>query len=212
MSKGDVDRIVVPLVKRVRMLSREQIVTTWYGGHSSNAGRATKKLKAAGLINQYTVMARQLPKLEQPVVTWSGEEVALDPGAVAYAIANRWEQIAPRKTTLYVATRRASQLLGGKGAGKPKSVLQCSHDLAVSWVYLFYARASPATADRWRSEDLLCHTRGHCEKVPDAFMVDDDENIECVIELGGCNYDRDRVEAFITDCLERNPPLPFEIW
>ncbi len=59
----------------------------------------------------------------------------------------------------------------------------------------------------WRGEDLMAHTRLG-QKLPDAFIVDDQEQVIWVIEFGG-GYDAERVEAFHQDCVSRN--LPYQL-
>jgi hypothetical protein len=69
-------------------------------------------------------------------------------------------------------------------------------------------RVAPQWAAAWRGEDLLAHTR-RGEKLPDAFIVTETDQVAWVVEFGG-GYDAQRVEAFHLDCAERQ--LPYQLW
>ncbi len=200
--------ILLALAQRVRLLSLRQIAREWFEGEVANARRRLKALRAANLVQPLTVMARTLPVCQAPIVCWDpgAEEPAF--GKVAYQLQLRWQRRPARRTTIYLATRRAAHLLGGKAKGELKNVTQATHDLGVAEVWLHYRRTQPAIAEAWRGEDSMAHTR-RGQKLPDAFLVNEAGATFRVVEFGGA-YDADRVSAFHDDCVAH--ALPYEIW
>lgn len=85
---------------------------------------------------------------------------------------------------------------------------QATHDLGVSAVWLHLAVHTPHRAMAWVGEDLLAHTRSG-QKCPDAFIIDETNAVQNVIEFGG-DYDRERIQSFHDDCVER--VLPYQMW
>jgi hypothetical protein len=92
--------------------------------------------------------------------------------------------------------------------GELKHPTQATHDLGVAAVWLRLQEVAPEWATAWRGEDLFAHTR-HGEKIPDAFIVDANEQVTWVIEFGGA-YDRERLRAFHADCASRR--VSYQIW
>ena len=79
------------------------------------------------------------------------------------------------------------------------------------WVWLPFGLRSigvPDWAEAWRGEDMMAHTR-RGQKLPDAFLLDDNDDVLWAIEFGG-SYDTQRVEEFHVDCASRD--LPYQIW
>jgi hypothetical protein len=149
--------------------------------------------------------ARPCPPLTAPLATWEPGDPPLDCGHIAYVIRERWKTPC-YPVTCYVATPRAGRLFGSSRVGL-KNTLQISHDLAVSEVYLWHLANSPELADAWTGEDLIKVPRG--EKVPDAFFIADGKPFR-VLEVGGSNYGKDRVEALHRLLAGRR--LPHEFW
>ena len=109
---------------------------------------------------------------------------------------------------LGLATERLAQHYGGRRSGELKHPLQATHDLGVAQIWLQLQATATAWADAWRGEDILAHTR-RGEKCPDAFIVNEQQEVFCVIEFGGA-YSAQRVREFHEDCVERN--LPYQLW
>jgi hypothetical protein len=147
--------------------------------------------------------------VETPLVTWQPGQPAPHFGQVSYRLQSRWDRRAVRSVAALIATERAAGLYGGKARGELKHPLQATHDLGTAAVWLSLKRQAPAWAEAWRSEDLLAHTRGDGEKLPDAFIVDEAEQVVWVVEFGG-SYSPERVEEFHDDCAARE--LPYQIW
>lgn len=196
------------LAQRVRLFSQRQIADYWWGGELPNARRRLKRLAAEELLTNTTVLARTLPELESPLASWRPGDSAPDIGAVAYRCQDRWRKRPPRPCTAWIASERAARLFGGVRRGELRQPTQATHDLGVAAVWLRLRELSPEWAAAWRGEDLLAHTR-RGEKIPDAFLVDAQEQVLWVIEFGG-GYDAARVQAFHQDCAMRG--LSYQLW
>lgn len=200
--------ILQSLTLKVRLFSQRQIAEHWFGGEVVNARRRLKQLGEADLLQRISVHARPLPPLDAPLVSWQPDQPEPDFGAIAYRCQQRWRMRPPRRSTAWLATERSAQLFGGVRRGELKQPTQATHDLGVAAVWLRLNETVPQWAAAWRGEDLLAHTR-RGEKLPDAFIVDSDEQIAWVVEFGG-GYDAPRVAAFHADCVHRQ--LPYQMW
>jgi len=200
--------IVQALVQKVRLFSQRQIVDHWWNGELANCRRRLKRLADRNLLRRISVMARPAPAFESPLVTWRPGEVAPDFGKIAYRCQARWRFRPARQCVVWLATELASQAYGGTARGELKHPTQATHDLGVSAVWLRLNQVAPQWAVAWRGEDLMAHTR-RGQKLPDAFIVDDEDVVLWVIEFGG-GYDTERVQEFHLDCVSRN--LPYQLW
>ena len=200
--------ILQALVLKVRLFSQRQIVDHWWNGEVANTRRRLKRLASRDLVIRITVQARTLPTLESPLVSWRPGDSAPDFGQIAYRCQSRWRLRPTRPCSAWLATEVASQAFGGVGRGELKHPTQATHDLGVAAVWLRLNQVAQQWATAWRGEDLLAHTR-RGEKLPDAFIVDDSEQVLWLIEFGG-GYDAERVEAFHQDCVDRS--LPYQLW
>ena len=200
------EEILHTLARKVRLFTLEQLVGHWWTPSPSGTANARKRLRQmldAGLLQRHRVNARPLPKLSEPVVTWSVDEPIPDFGAATWELQNRWEK-PPVATTVYLATRRTANLYGGKNRGRLKHAHQATHDLGVSAVYLSLLKKDPPAAADWVGEDLVPPEQ-FGGKVPDAVLGDGLEAIRLVIEFGGA-YDAVRVKEFHDSCAGRAYP------
>jgi hypothetical protein len=202
------DEILGGLATQARLLSLQQIAVNWWEGEVANARRRLKQLGDVQLIERIEVRVRSLPPLIEPVATWRPGATVPDFEATAYRLQSRWHSLAVRGCSAYIATERAARIYGGKNRGQLKHPLQATHDLALSQIWLQLRRTAPDWAKAWRGEDLLAHTR-QGEKCPDAFIVNETEQVVCVVEFGG-QYNAERVREFHEDCATRG--LPYQIW
>jgi hypothetical protein len=198
----------IALSQKVRLLGLQQIATNWWNGETANARRRLKQLVSAGLLHRVEVAARTLPSLSQPVVIWRPGMEPPDYDAVSYKLQRRWQSLPVRPCTAFVASDHAARLYGGKNRGDLKHPLQATHDLGVAQVFLQLRATARPWAEAWRGEDLLADTR-RGEKCPDAFIVNDQGQIVCVIEFGG-QYNAERICDFHDDCSRR--ALIYQIW
>lgn len=200
--------LLLALVRKVRLFSLRQIAGHWWDGELANTRRRLRALTESGLLRRITVASRSLPEFHEPIVSWRPGESAPEFAAAAYQCQNRWRRRPVRPVTAFIASERASQLFGGRGRGELKNETQATHDLGLAAVWIKFDQQASEWADAWQSEDLLAHTR-RGEKLPDAFIVNDEGTPVWVIEFGGA-YDTARVRDFHEDCDDRG--LPYQIW
>ena len=203
--------IVGMLCCRVRIVSLSQISDHWWADAKQGPESARRRLSAlvdAGLLKDAHVMARPLPQLTAPVLSWKPGDPVPVFGSVAWQLQSRWTK-EPRKTRVYIATTRATNLFGGRAAGRIKQEFQATHDLGVCEMFLQLRKQRPDEVVRWIGEDALApHRRG--QKLPDAIIATGaDERPELVMEFGGA-YNKERLIDFHADNEERK--LPYEIW
>lgn len=196
------------LSQKVRLFSQRQVAEEFWDGALPNARRRLKQLAGNDLLSRITVHARSIPVLESPLASWRPGDSVPNFGQVAYRCQVRWRHRPVRSCTAWLATEKTAQHYGGVRRGELKNPVQATHDLGVAAVWLRLRQVAPQWAAAWRGEDLLAHTRIG-EKLPDAFIVNHQEQVVWVIEFGG-GYDADRVKAFHEDCAQRD--LPYQMW
>ncbi len=198
------------LALKVRLFSLRQIAEHWFGNDVANARRRLRQLVAGGLLQRINITARPTPSLTGPVVVWQPGQPSPDFGRVARLIETRWHHRPVRHCATFITTAKTANAFGGKARGELKHPLQATHDLGVAAVWLRLHRDQPHLAMAWRGEDFMAHTRrAYRDKLPDAFVVNSDDDVIAVIEFGG-GYDADRVHEFHADCASRR--LPYQLW
>lgn len=204
-------QIVRTLSLKVRIFSLPQLASAWWRPTKAGQDNARRRLRVvceAGLLQCTQVMARPLPAIETPVVTWTPGEPEPDFGSASWLLQSRWTE-PPRQTTVYLATKKGGNRFGAPRRGELKLSLQATHDLGVSEVYLQLLRADPEAASQWVGEDAFASSR-RGQKLPDAMLVaGSGEEPRMVIEFGGA-YARHRLESLHRDCQARN--LPYQLW
>ena len=200
--------ILQTLAEKARLLGQSQIADHWYRGERTNARRRMQRLAVSELAQRVLVMARPLPPLAAPLASWRPGEAPPQYGHVAYLCQERFRLRPVRQCSAWIATDRTAHLFGGVRRGELKHPLQATHDLGLAAIWLRLREVAPEWAAAWRSEDLFAHTRVG-EKLPDAFIVDANDHVACVIEFGG-TYDSQRIEEFHRDCAMRS--LPYQLW
>ena len=200
--------IVEALALKVRLFNQRQVAENWWVGDLANTRRGLRRLESVGLLARATVSARSLPELKSPLASWSPGETPFDFAAMGYRCQLRWKNRRVHPCTVWIATQRAAQAYGGVRRGEVTQPLQATHDLGVAAVWLRLREVAPAWAEAWHGEDLMASTR-RGEKLPDAFVLDEDGNTKWVIEFAG-SYDAERVQAFHNDCASRN--ISYQLW
>ena len=106
------------------------------------------------------------------------------------------------------ATRLATRVVGGV-SGQFRQPLQLQHDLGVTEVLI---RRQQEPTHCWIGEDAYraLWQRRPNQKVPDAVILDVEEEVCRVIEFGG-QYSRERLQSFHQFWICRNR-TPYEIW
>ena len=201
--------ILNALAFKVRMLSLEQIGRGWWGESSDPrrfARRRLGPLVGAGLLDEREVLAHPLLELEAPQFTWSPGGPGPDCEAVSYRLKSRWTE-KPRRTPVFIATKRTLAELGGAG-GKLPTLGQETHDLHMGSIYLRLLREDPGAAETWVGEDVFAPRRLG-QKLPDAVLLGPGGEVTLAIEFAG-SYSAARVARFHEDCVRRG--TPYELW
>ena len=168
---------------------------------------ATFGTRSGGTPCAKRVLARPLLPLLEPAFRWKPGKDAPLFGELSWTLQKRWTEPA-REVTVYLATRRAAAIFGGRADGKIKNPSQVTHDIHLRALYLKLVREAPTLAAGWIGEDILAPTREH-QKLPDAILHDGEGRPRLVIEFGG-SYPTERVRDFHEDCAARG--LPYELW
>lgn len=210
MLTGREKEIVSALTSKIRMLSFEVILGEWWPCSESaktNARRRLSELVDARLLVRERAFARPLLPLAEPAFRWKPGQEAPSFGELSWAIQKRWTEPS-REATVYLATRRAASIFGGKAEGRIKNLSQVTHDVHLGALYLKFRREAPTLAAGWVGEEVFAPAREH-QKLPDAMLYDGQGRARMVIEFGGA-YPTERLRAFHEDCAARG--LPYELW
>ena len=201
--------ILNALAFKVRMLSLGQIGDAWWGESSDPrrfARRRLGPLSRAGLLEEREVLAHPLLDLAEPEFTWTPGLPGPDFEAVSYRLKSRWTE-KPRRTRVFIATKRTLAELGGAG-GKLPALGQETHDLHMGTIYLRRLKQDPAAAEAWVGEDVFAPNRRR-QKLPDAVLLGPGQEVRLAIEFAG-SYAAERVARFHEDCARRG--TPYELW
>lgn len=201
-------RIVEALTRQIRIVSLKQAKDCWWPDFS-NTKRARRKLMhmvERGWIERHLINAHPLLPVTQPLFAWRLGMEGPDPEAVSQRCHERWNRPAI-STEVFVASPLAASLLGSTARGLPRRE-QWDHDLLLTSVYVHYHRRRPKLASTWIGEHSLPKA-GYRIKDPDAFLMNSQRRVLCVIESAG-RYSPDQVESFHEHCAERE--LPYELW
>ena len=202
--------LVTALSAKIKMLSFEDILQRWWPPSLSaptNARRRLSELVEERLLVRDRVFARPKLPLQDPVFRWKPGEACPAFGELSWKVQSRWTE-EPREITVYLATRRAAGIFGGKADGRIKNPSQTTHDIHLGALYLKLCREAPTIAAGWIGEGVLAPSR-EGQKLPDAILHDREGRPRLVIEFGGA-YPAERLQAFHEDCAQRQ--LPYELW
>lgn len=193
---------------RVRILSHEQIVRTWWRASPHAALPRLGQLRQRGLLRERAASVIRIGERLLPLAVWSPGEPVPEFGPLAWALRKRWSSPV-QPTTVYFATTLCARLFGGVRLGQVPRAFHVSHDLGVAEMFLALRRQRPAAVSLWIDEDRLAPLR-RGEKLPDAVLASGpSSDILCVLEWGGL-YSKKRLTSFHLDCEGRG--LPYEIW
>ena len=207
MTDRDAD-LLSTLSLRVRMLSHEQIVRTWWQANTHSAMSRLARLMQRGLLRKRLATAIKIGERLLPLTMWSPGEPMQEFGVLAWALKKRWSS-PMEPTTVYFATTHCARLFGGIRLGRIPRAFHVSHDLGVAAMFLAIRRQRPDTISLWIDEDRLAPFR-RGEKLPDAVLAAaPSASPSYVLEWGGL-YSKRRLKSFHLDCEGRG--LPYEIW
>lgn len=204
------NELLQALSLRLRCLSVVQIAAHWWATNSDAIGNARRRLRlleVCGFLTIQSVLARELPHLEAPVLTWSPGDATPDFAPIAYHLKKRFVNPVTA-TPIAVVTRSAASRFGGH-AGRVPRPSEASHDLGLGSVYLSLLRKHPARARCWIPEASLVAGRAAIHrKVPDA-LIRPRRGPEVIIEFGG-EYSKAKLEEFHDECCSRR--RGYELW
>lgn len=197
------------LVRRVRVLTLEQIARTWFA-HTVTPRRHADirlaRLERAGLIHRDSMIAHPELLLDTPMAAWNPGDAPPALRSISRLAASRW--LAPAQSQkLVVASRMAGTWLGGRGGRWPRPS-ELSHDITLAGVFLWFRTHEPDWATAWISEDLLGREgfRGE-DRRPDALIITPE--VRVAVELAGV-YRVEKLLDFHAFCEQRG--LPYQIW
>lgn len=193
--------IVQTLTNRIRLCAASQTIRIW-----QDAPAKLQRLVNAGIIEQYTINTHPLLNPTVPLVAWLPGKPEPDFKTISMAARTRWKSAAV-STEVFAASRQAANLFGSDSHGMPP-IEHRDHDLLLADVYTFYREQRPEVAARWIGEDFFPKA-GFQIKDPDAFLMDDDGKLRCVIESAG-RYSTQQVASFHDYCVVHD--LPYELW
>ena len=200
------------LALRTRVATEEQlgrIVAARCAGKPS-IRTVMKRLKSAGLVNGRLISAAFIESIV-PLVEVDFHDFPLDFQTIARRLAERWRNVRSRRVTVWWATERATNFLGG-AASLPRHATQIEHDLGTTSILARLHETQPDAVAQWVGEDILRRDYApmcRCfSKVPDAALIRDDVVLK-FIEFGG-QYSADRIRKFDQHCQKHR--LPYSLW
>ena len=188
LSEIDED-ILRTLALKVRVLSIDQVARTWWPEVSNPQKRAAarmRELQQGGLIECFSMPARPVPDVSEPLAVWQPGLPTPDFKSVTH-VARKRRDGESKSAALVAASDAGGRQFGGRG-GRGLRVCEASHDLHVSEVFFEdFRRRTPARAASWVRDDLLL-TQGHSisDKLPDALVTDGCS--KTAIEICGDSY------------------------
>jgi hypothetical protein len=159
--------ILQALVQKVRLFSQRQIADHWWNGELPNTRRRLKRLAERGLVERITVLARAIPVLKSPLVSWRPGDASPDFGSIAYHCQERWRRRPARPSVVWLATKGTSQSFGGTPGGQLKHPTQATHDLGVAAVWL----RSPQRSAQRTLLGCADHLGKQCSTIRSATML-----------------------------------------
>lgn len=214
---GRVELLLYVLCVCVRALTFDQTMRLLGVRDAANLRRLLRPLLATGLVNVARVLAKAVPDMQEPLLTYSPQ--ANNPGGevqfkgafprVLYVAARRWRDVPATLSHCVIASRKAGLLYGVPRSGAPAKQLQCSHDLGVSGCFLAQLQTGRIKAEAWHGEDFANFRLG--AKTPDAILVGGPMMApQRAIELVGADYTADKLLAIHRECDARG--LAYELW
>jgi len=210
LTKRD-DQIFHTLGFKVRLMTFNQIASTWWNDTKSGVESAKKRLSSlvkSGYLKCLYVNAQPIIEINGPVFTWLPQgNTSPDAIYLSKKFKNRLSS-PPQITPVYILSRKCANLIGGIG-GKLINPLHATHDLHVSEVYIFLLKNDPDSAYAWIGEDFF-KKRGKDLVDPDAIIQSTTNQAqEIFVEFCG-KYDAKRILHFHNDCQNNN--MGYQLW
>lgn len=122
---------------------------------------------------------------------------------LAAELHRRWSRHEPTPLTVYWATKRTIQLLGGCMPGRLPNLDCITHDLGVSTLALTLFGKTPTLRSAWVPEEMFDDVYGQAK--PDAALADA-SGIAAYLEFAG-RYTRERLNKLHEFAMHTNRPL-----
>jgi len=192
------ERILLTLIRKVRVLSLQQIADGWFAGCVKNAKSETKSLIDFGFLEDFQDLVGSPLRTTAPLYSWTPTDLhEPDFEKLAYGCRSRWLG-EPRNQTIFFATREAVVAMVGFTNGKAPPSMSIWHD------------HGDGRWRRWQGEDQLKFD-GYCRgktAIPDAAIRNRKNRLEdVIIEIGG-QYQANRLSEFHSDY----QAYRYEIW
>ena len=196
----------------VRALTRHQAMRLLGFSDEANFRRFVRDLIARGLVAQITVPAKPVPEMREPLYSWRITDPRLTNGIIQHVLSlarARWAGRPAVNTTVIAATSKAGRIYGAQRSGRPRKPLQCTHDIALSAVFVHKSIYQPVEAKNWYGEDFANLRLGN--KTVDAVVSPGAGNVICkLIECVGADYTYDKLLTIAREAVSRG--LPYEFW
>ena len=172
------------------------------------AKNAIRKLERQGLVESFAADVAVL-QLKAPLAIWSPGDEMPNIGSVAWLARSRFLNAPSCRQNLFIATKRAEQLLGGVG-GELRQPNQLMHDLGTSSTFVAFSQQLAASS-LWIGEDFLRRRYRNLglKKIPDAAIIVDGK-LDLVIEFAGRDYGKAYLDRFHRHWEMKQ--ISYEIW
>lgn len=209
--------IVSLLVRCLPVLSLGQITNKLFAGDRANALRSLGRLTARGYLARHKCLSRTPPIIERPLLNWHPGQNAPSAYRLAYQLNRRWLTQGTRIRRCYTAGPALNALFGFSLAVRPQRPMQISHELGLAETYLTICEQAGDRWQRWIGElyyvacqnPAISEMMGSGTQRPDALILNNEGQVECVIEFGGV-YNAKRLGRFHRWCQRER--LSYEIW
>lgn len=216
LSEHDATTVSI-LVRCLPVLSLGQITNKLFSGDRANALRSLGRLTARGYVARHKCLSRTPPIIERPLLTWHPGQNAPSAYRLAYQLNRRWLTQGTRMRQCYTAGPTLNALFGFSLAVRPQRPMQISHELGLAETYLTICEQAGDRWQRWIGElyyvacqnPAISELMGSGTQRPDALILSNEGQVECVIEFGGV-YNAKRLGRFHRWCQRER--LSYEIW
>jgi len=172
-----------------------------------NLTRWLKQIEQQKMI-QTTRTISVVPKLEQPLISWTPEKPTPPTSVVCNQLRLRWQTWRPKSCFIFWASPTAVHFYGGVAGGR-RQPLQLSHDLGTSAIFVHWTQKQPGLLSDWYGEDYLRQHPFPFPFMPDAALLGPAGVPETLIEFGG-QYPLRKLQRWHQACAASQ--LSYELW
>ncbi|MBX3323914.1 MAG: hypothetical protein KF757_13090 [Phycisphaeraceae bacterium] len=209
------EEVLVTLATKVRLMTLDQIVRTWWGRTPAStatrtASRRLLRLVSSGHLATMRRPARSELRLTAPLAVWKPGRPK--PAFASLAQVGRSRLRGPvRSTRIYLASPGTARRICGVTT-RPPRLGEVTHDLHVATVFLYFRLHRAPEAARWRAEWMpdparLAGKRRTPTATPDALI--ERARHPTAIEFVG-HYTPDKLLRLHEHCAARH--TTYELW